>query len=166
MIAILIKGFTGAGGRDWKPGAKIDAPPGILQLLANQGYVDPKVTADMPPIQGTAHSIDVSASSTLYAPNDVTSAEPPTTGQSVTIAPTSAAIDAAGGTSDIAVTLIPPQAYWTAKNASAAWFTFSPVIPQANDGTVTLNISANASGVAREATLEINEQVLAISQGA
>jgi hypothetical protein len=164
MIAILIKGFTGAGGRDWKPGAKIDAPPGILQLLANQGYVDPKEVADMPDVRGTGHGIDVSASSTLYAPNLV-DPEPPPSG-SVTISPTSVAIDAAGGTSDIAVTLIPPTASWSAKNASAGWFTFLPVLPQSSDGTVTLNISANASGVAREATLEINEQVLAISQGA
>jgi hypothetical protein len=86
----------------------------------------------------------------------------------VELTPTSAAVDAVGGTGTFHVTITGPGASgtWIAeKDASATWLLFSPDTPQGSDGDVTYTAAANLD-VERSANIYVNGKTFAITQAA
>jgi hypothetical protein len=86
----------------------------------------------------------------------------------VELNPTSAAVDAAGGTGTFLVTITGPgvSGTWIAsKDSTAAWLLFSPDTPQGSDGDVTYTADPNV-GAERSANIYVNGKTFAIVQAA
>ena len=91
---------------------------------------------------------------------------PPAAPAVVSLSPDVAPVVAAGGSGNIAVTIVTPGTWVVEGDPAAPWLIYSPITPQSTAGTVNWTASDNPTGEARQAILHINGEPFTLNQAA